>query len=54
MLKVAVVREEKVGARLMLWWGGQGAARVFAYDDEGILLERAQIPPSLVQLVHSG
>jgi streptomycin 6-kinase len=54
MLKVAVVCEEKVGARLMQWWGGRGAARVLAYDDDGILLERARVAPSLVQLVHSG
>jgi streptomycin 6-kinase len=54
MLKVSVVEEEKVGARLMLWWDGQGAAPVLAYDDDAILLERALDRPSLASMVHDG
>src|SRR4029077_18089802 len=54
MLKIATACEEKVGARLMQWWGGRGAAPVLAHDDDAILLERAQNAPSLTQLVHNG
>jgi streptomycin 6-kinase len=41
ILKIALAAEEKLGGRLMVWWGGQGAARVLAQDDEALLLERA-------------
>lgn len=54
ILKIATAREEKVGARLMSWWDGQGAASVPAHDNDAILLERAQNTPSLIQLVHNG
>ena len=36
--------EEKLGSRLMVWWDGQGAARVLAHDEDALLLERAQGP----------
>ncbi|MFQ6575989.1 aminoglycoside phosphotransferase family protein [Pseudomonas sp. UM16] len=42
MLKVALVAEELNGALLMQWWDGQGAAKVLAHADNGLLLERAQ------------
>ena len=54
ILKIAVVQEEKVGARLMRWWDGQGAALVLACDDDALLLERAQEEPSLTQLACNG
>ena len=38
----------------MLWWNGEGAARVLAHDDRALLLERAMGKSSLVELVHSG
>ncbi|KJK07250.1 MULTISPECIES: aminoglycoside phosphotransferase family protein [unclassified Pseudomonas] len=47
MLKVALVAEELNGALLMQWWDGQGAAKVLAYADSGLLLERAQGPDAL-------
>jgi streptomycin 6-kinase len=47
MLKIALAAEEKRGSRLMVWWDGQGAARVFAHDGDALLLERAVGPNSL-------
>ena len=41
MLKIATVSEERVGGQLMIWWNGQGAARVLAHDEDAILMERA-------------
>ncbi len=41
MLKIATVREEVLGNRLMVWWAGRGAARVLEHDDTAVLLERA-------------
>lgn len=41
MLKVATADEEKSGARVMLWWGGRGAAPVLEICEDAILLERA-------------
>ena len=32
MLKVAAQEEEKLGAALMGWWRGEGAARVLAHE----------------------
>ncbi len=54
MLKIAREQEEKFGGQLMCWWRGEGAARVLAWHDDGILLERAMGPLSLAQLVRNG
>ncbi|WP_413506923.1 aminoglycoside phosphotransferase family protein [Serratia proteamaculans] len=54
MLKVAREQEEKFGGLLMCWWQGEGAARVLACHDDGILLERAQGSLSLPQMVRDG
>ncbi|CAI0909814.1 Aminoglycoside/hydroxyurea antibiotic resistance kinase [Serratia ficaria] len=54
MLKIAREQEEKFGGRLMCWWRGEGAARVLAWHEDGILLERAQGSGSLAQLVRDG
>ncbi|NLU18383.1 aminoglycoside phosphotransferase family protein [Serratia liquefaciens] len=54
MLKIAREQEEKFGGLLMCWWQGEGAARVLAWHDEGILLERAQGSRSLPQMVRDG
>ena len=54
MLKVATAPEEKLGARLMEWWEGQGAARVLALDGDAILLERAMGTASLAELARTG
>lgn len=50
MLKIANAAEEKRAAKLMLWWQGQGAARVLAYDDGALLLERAEGARSLAAM----
>lgn len=54
MLKIAVEPEERSGARLMTWWEGDGAARVYAHDDNALLLERAEGTGSLARMVHDG
>ena len=54
MLKIAREQEEKFGGLLMCWWQGEGAARVLAWHDDGILLERAQGGLSLPQMVRDG
>jgi streptomycin 6-kinase len=54
MLKIAVEAEEKRGAALMIWWDGEGAARVLAHDDEALLLERASGEGSLVEMSRNG
>jgi streptomycin 6-kinase len=50
MLKIAMDSEEKFGALLMSWWDGQGAARVFAHENDALLMERAEGPASLVEM----
>lgn len=54
MLKVSRAVDEKLGHLLMNWWDGQGAARVLAYDDEAILLERAEGRRSLADYARNG
>lgn len=43
VVKVPLVLEERRGCRLMSWWAGDGAARVYtaADDADAVLLERA-------------
>jgi len=48
MLKIATHGEEKRGAALMVWCGGDGAARVLAHDGPALLMERAEDGPSLL------
>ena len=54
MLKIAMAAEEKLGGRLMVWWDGQGAARVLAYDGDALLLERATGTNSLSHFARNG
>ena len=54
MLKVAQEPEEKFGARLMVWWDGEGAARVLAHDADALLLERTQSSHTLADLARTG
>ena len=53
MLKIALIEEERTGALLMKWWAGCGAARVIAYDENAILLERAVEGISLADFARS-
>lgn len=41
MLKLAYEPEERRGAAVMVWWAGEGAARVLRHEGEGLLMERA-------------
>ena len=54
MLKIAQGQEEREGARLMVWWDGEGAARVLAHHGEALLLERATGTRSLRAMARSG
>ncbi|CAE6774369.1 hypothetical protein R69746_03993 [Paraburkholderia aspalathi] len=54
MLKVAQEPEEKFGAQLMVWWDGDGAARVLAHDADALLLERAQSNHALADQARTG
>jgi streptomycin 6-kinase len=54
MLKVTDDVDEQHGHLLMRWWAGEGAARVLAFDDSAILLERAIGSRSLVALAIDG
>ena len=50
MLKIALVSEEQIGGQLMVWWNGQGAARILAHDNNAFLMERARGEKSLVDM----
>lgn len=54
MLKITEDQEEQRGNTLMVWWEGNGAARVIAHDNEAILLERATGSASLYTLSREG
>jgi streptomycin 6-kinase len=54
MLKVGVVGEEKLGNQLMIWWNGEGAARVLAHAEDAILMERAEAGVSLADVTRDG
>lgn len=54
MLKIAVEPEEIAGGRLMVWWSGEGAARVIAHSGDALLLERAVGGMSLADLARTG
>ena len=54
MLKVSSAREETEGYDLLEWWGGDGAAKVFARRDPAILMERANGSRSLAELSRNG
>lgn len=54
MLKIAVGEEERLGAALMDWWAGEGAARVLARAGPALLTERAMGARSLAVMAGSG
>lgn len=54
MLKIALTEEERRGAEVLAWWNGHGAARVIAYDGDGLLMERALGDGSLVRMARDG
>jgi streptomycin 6-kinase len=54
MLKIAISEEERSGAALMIWWDGEGAARIFKHENDTILMERAIGNRSLVSIANAG
>jgi streptomycin 6-kinase len=54
MLKIANDEAERGGAALMQWWDGIGAAKVYACDNEAVLLERAKGARSLLAMALNG
>ncbi|PNY80081.1 aminoglycoside phosphotransferase family protein [Deinococcus koreensis] len=54
MLKLARLDEEERGHRLMVWWAGRGAARVYAHEGAALLMERLSPEPSLAAWVDEG
>lgn len=54
MLKIPRDAEEKYGSAMMRWWDGEGAARVYAFDDDALLLERACGARSLAHMARNG
>jgi streptomycin 6-kinase len=54
MLKIALDAEEKFGGALMSWWEGQGAARVFAHEEDALVMERAEGESSLLDMALTG
>ncbi|KTC97602.1 aminoglycoside phosphotransferase family protein [Legionella erythra] len=54
MLKIALIEEEQRGGELMVWWHGQGAARILAHEKNAFLMERAVGSKSLRDLVAQG
>ena len=54
MLKIAHEAEERRGPGLMIWWDGDGAARVLEHEGDAVLLERARGHRSLVEMARNG
>lgn len=54
ILKLSSDPDEKRGAELMSWWGGDRAAPVLAYDGNALLLERATGLRSLSEMSWNG
>jgi streptomycin 6-kinase len=54
MLKIAHGEEERRGADLLAWWGGDGAARVWEHDGDALLMERATGERSLIEMARAG
>jgi streptomycin 6-kinase len=53
MLKVAP-GEEKEGGAILHWWDGEGAVRVYALEDDAVLMERVEGQRSLVEMARHG
>ncbi|OWQ48087.1 APH(6) family putative aminoglycoside O-phosphotransferase [Roseateles noduli] len=54
MLKVARIPDEAAGFRLLSWWNGEGAARIFESAEGALLMERASGPGDLAEMAWSG
>lgn len=54
MLKRANTTEERAGAAVLRWWGGDGAAEVFAHEGDTVLMERATGTGDLMAMALDG
>ncbi|MBD9677215.1 3'-kinase [Pseudomonas sp. PDM18] len=54
MLKRALDIDERLGSKVLDWWDGDGAALVYAYDGDTILMERAEGSQSLMHMALNG
>ncbi|MDL2405131.1 aminoglycoside phosphotransferase family protein [Rhizobium calliandrae] len=54
MLKVALDIDEKLGSQILRWFDGDGAAHVYEYDSDAVLLERATGKGSLMTMAMEG
>ena len=54
MLKLSSLEEERRGMRQMAWWDGHGTARVWAFEEGALLMERAEDPCGLEPWVARG
>ncbi|MFJ3260261.1 aminoglycoside phosphotransferase family protein [Pseudomonas sp. NPDC086581] len=54
MLKRALDVDERLGSKVLDWWDGDGAALVYAYDGDTILMERAEGSQSLMHMALNG
>lgn len=54
ILKIAMTEDETLGAQLMRWWAGDGAARVLEQEEDALLLERISGCRSLSKMARDG
>lgn len=54
MLKIGRRSKDHCANDLMIWWNGDGAAKVFLHDEIAILMERANGTTSLVEMANKG
>ncbi|WGX94340.1 aminoglycoside phosphotransferase family protein [Nocardioides sp. L-11A] len=54
MLKRANTPEERAGAAVLRWWGGDGAAEVFTHEGDTVLMERATGDGDLMAMALGG
>lgn len=54
MLKLSQAEEERRGAALLAWYGGEGAVRVLEMQAEALLMERAVGTGSLAAMARAG
>lgn len=56
MIKIARHIDERIGGQVMRWWDGDGAARIYAYDEVAgvLLMERATGSGNLLNMALEG
>ena len=54
MLKMSDDEAERAGGAVLDWWGGDGAAKVYAHDAHAVLMERSLSTRSLLTMARQG